>query len=132
MDYYLVDSNVVNRLVREWKEHGKLVIAYDYDNTVFDYHKEGHEYSNIPDLLRSCKNFGAYLIVFSASEESRYGEMADFLVANEIPFDSINENPPFVTNKTGKIYYNLLLDDRAGLKSAYYNLKEALTIMEGC
>lgn len=131
MDYYLKDENVIRRLLNEWNEYGSLVIAYDYDNTVFDYHNEGHEYIDIPNLLRSCKDFGAYLIVFSASEESRYSEMADYLKEHNIPFDSINESPPFFPSKTGKIYYNILLDDRAGLKSAYFNLKETLSILKG-
>lgn len=129
-DYYLIDENVVKRLVREWKEYGSLVIAYDYDNTVFDYHGEGHEYIDIPVLLRECKKQGAYLIVFSASEENRYEEMGNYLDKKNIPFDTINENPFFIKNKTGKIYYNILLDDRAGLRSAYENLKEALRIMK--
>jgi hypothetical protein len=130
LDYYLLDSNVIERLVIEWKSYGSLVIAYDYDNTVFDYHGDGHEYLDIPNLLRECKAYGCYLIVFSASESSRYSEISSYLKSKDIPYDSINSNPPFITADTGKIYYNVLLDDRAGLRSAYDNLKEALRIMK--
>ena len=53
-----------------------------------------------------------------------------WLDANGIPYNSINENPPFFTTKTVKIYYNLLLDDRAGLRSAYNQLKTVLKILD--
>jgi hypothetical protein len=39
---YLNQANVVKRLISEWDTHGKLIIDYDFDNTVFDYHSEGH------------------------------------------------------------------------------------------
>ena len=41
---------------------------------------------------------------------------------NYIPFDAINENPPFFKSKSRKIYYNELLDDRAGLRESFERL----------
>ena len=130
MDYYLDEKNIVNRLVKEWKKHGKLIIAFDFDNTVFDYHKEGHVYDNVISLLKECRDFGAYLIVFTAKPEEEFPEMIQYLIDNNIPYDAVNENLPFVPFSGKKIYYNILLDDRAGLPSAYSTLKTALAEMK--
>lgn len=125
-DTYLIEDNVYNRLVKEYKSHGQLIIAYDYDNTVFDYHNKGETYDKIIKLLKKCKELGFYLIVYSCSPKIRYTEMIKYLNDNEIPFDSINENSPMVQFAEGKLYYNILLDDRAGLKSAYEVLNKLI------
>lgn len=131
MDYYLNDQNVIDRLVREWKQYNSLVIAYDYDNTVYDYHKKGETYEDVIGLLRECKKFGSHLVVFTANDEDKYSPIIEYLKANKIPFDAINESPSFVpVQSSKKIYFNILLDDRAGLSSSYYCLKEALEIMK--
>ncbi|WP_205753440.1 HAD family hydrolase [Bacillus cereus] len=130
MDFYLNDSNVINRLVKEWRTHGKLIIAFDFDNTVYDFHKEGHTYHQVIELLRECKQYGAHLVVFTAKADEDFPEMIEYLKNNNIPFDDINESPDFVPFKGKKIYYNILLDDRAGLSSAYHSLKKTLEIMK--
>lgn len=131
MDFYLDDQNVINRLVEEWRKYNNLVIAYDFDNTVYDYHNQGHRYDDVIELLRECKDFGAHLVVFTANDEDKHPPIIEFLRANNIPFDAINENPSFVpVQSSKKIYFNILLDDRAGLSSSYYCLKEALETMK--
>ncbi|ADO59890.1 hypothetical protein [Paenibacillus polymyxa] len=130
MDYYLEDRNVINRLIREWKQYGRLVIAYDFDNTVFDYHGEGHSYENIVKLLRDCKEEGAYLIVFTSRRDEELPFVCKYLNDKHIPYDSINEQPPFLNFEGRKIYYNILLDDRAGLQSAFSSLCAALQYVQ--
>lgn len=131
MDYYMRESNVVDRLVEEWKEHGQLVIAYDFDNTVFDYHKKGHTYEFIIELLRECKELNAHLMVYTARHDDELEFVKKYLNENNIPFDSINETPDFLPFENGKkLYYNILLDDRAGLNSAYYCLFHAKNIIK--
>lgn len=129
-DFYLNTENTRNRLLKEWRTHGKLVIAYDFDNTVYDFHDEGHTYSQVIELIRRCKRLGAHLIVFTASREERYEKIKSYLNKHDIPFDSINEDPSFITLTTRKIYYNILLDDRAGLESAYNDLLYAVNKLE--
>ncbi len=125
---FLDESVCVHRLVTEYKQHESLVIAYDFDNTVFDYHSKNHNYNEIVLLLREAKEINCHLIVFTA--EPSINKVADFLNGRSIPFDSINENPPFFKSTSRKIYYNLLLDDRAGLLSAYNQLKSVINIIK--
>lgn len=125
---YLSDTACTYRLVDEYKKHKSLVIAYDFDNCVFDYHSKGHLYTEVIEMLRECEKLGMFLIVFTAEKDTQ--KVFDFLNDNFIPFDTINENPPFFKSDSRKIYYNLLLDDRAGLLSAYNQLKETINIIK--
>lgn len=119
MDYYLDNENAVNRLVDEWRKHKKIIIAYDFDDTVYDFHKKGFTYNNVIELLQRCKKVGAYFIVFTACGKDEEEKIKDYLHEYRIPFDKINENLDFISFAGRKVYYNIMLDDRAGLQSSY-------------
>lgn len=128
-DYYLNDENVTDRLIEEWKKYGKIIISYDFDDTVFNFHgKEGRIYDDVVSLLKRCKKIGAYFIVFTANDDINMIEA--YLTGSNIPFDKINENMEFIKFTGRKIYYNVLLDDRSGLRSAYDTLLKAVEYME--
>jgi hypothetical protein len=103
------------------KKHGKLIVAYDFDHTVFDPDNIGYVYNDVIDLLRIAKKKGCHLIVSTTRSDSEHGFIKKYLNDNSIPFDVINE---------GLSFYDILLDDRAGLPSAYYCLKIALEEIE--
>jgi len=130
IDPYINDLNCIKRLISEWVKHKSLIIAYDYDNTVFDYHNLGYEFSGLIKLLRECKKYGGKFIVYSCSPVDRYGDMKSYLNSNDIPFDTINENIIELHGGNGKLFYNIFLDDRAGLKSAYSILYVALSVIK--
>lgn len=119
MDHYLSDSNCINRLLDEWRRYGTLIIAYDYDNTVFDYNNRGYVFGDVIELLRNCKREGFHLTVFTSCNDDRFPEIKTYLESHMIPYDSINETPDFIPYKGRKVYFNHLLDDRAGLSAAY-------------
>ena len=129
MDFYLNENNITERLVKEWKKYGEIVIAFDFDNTVYDYHKKGHSYNQVISLLKECKDIGAYLILFTSRRDDELEFVEGYLKENNIPYDAINEDPIFTKASGRKIYYNVLLDDRAGLPSAYNTLKKASKIV---
>jgi hypothetical protein len=125
MDYYLSDGNAEDRLFEEWKKYGKIIIAYDFDDTVYDFHKKGRKYFDVINLLQECYEY-ANLIVFTCCGENEYPKIKTYLNENKIPFDKINENMDFIKFTGRKIYYNIMLDDRAGLSSSYKVLKNTL------
>jgi len=120
IDEYLVPNASYLRLLKEYKQHGSLVIAFDFDNTVYDFHAKGETYYQVMKLLQDLKEIGCYLICFTANENTEFIE--EHLASYGVLYDSINENPPFFKSKCGKIYYNALLDDRAGLQQVYQEL----------
>ena len=116
---YLSHEVCVARL-RDWyTRNGTLIIAFDFDNTVYDFHNKGHDYSEVTTLLQKAKRAGCYLIVFTGNPDTQL--VRNFLQEKDIPYDVINEHAPFLDEKSKsarKIYYNVLLDDAAGLESA--------------
>lgn len=114
------------RLLEEYKSYGNLIIAFDFDNTVFDYHNTGDDYSGIIELLKTCSEKNMILILFTVTtNEEELRSKINYLKNFGICPDYINESPLF--KGSIKPYYNLLLDDRAGLESAIEQLNYVLT-----
>ena len=128
-DLYLSDFPAIQRLLMEWVAHKELIIAFDYDNTVFDYHETGQSFEYIIELLQKCNKIGAKFIVYSCSPESRHPEIHNYWDSIVLRSDYINKPHIELADGTGKIFFNILLDDRAGLRSAYIILDKAADIM---
>ena len=131
MDSYFKTDVAVHRLFNEWKKHPKLIIACDFDETVFDTHKRNTDHSMVLAILKKCKEVGFYVTLWTASNVERYPMMKEFMKENGIEIDGINENVielPYGNNK--KIYANIFLDDRAGLGQAYTTLATVLHLIE--
>ena len=127
IDEYLIPNASFLRLYDEYKKYGKLVVAYDFDNTVYDFHKKGNTYTQVIELLQSLSAARCYMICFTANSDKVFIE--SYLRQYYIPFDSVNENPPFFKCEERKIYYNVLLDDRAGLVQVYQELTLLLKLI---
>lgn len=105
------------RLLEEYKAYGNLIIAFDFDNTVFDYKGLGDDYSYIIQLLKTCKDKSMVLVLFTVcTNPNELQKKIDYLDECGIKPDYINTSPIF--EGSTKPYYNLLLDDRAGLEEA--------------
>lgn len=73
----------------------------------------------IINLLKRCKEHNFYIVLFTASDPIRFPFMHEYMNARGVQVDAINENPiPLPFGNHRKIYYNIFLDDRAGLSSA--------------
>lgn len=114
-DPYIDTNAIVDRLIAEYNKYGKLIIAYDFDGTVFDFHAQGVKYPRVISLLQSLRPY-ANFIVYSASNPVRYPFIREYLKDNNIPYNTINNPIENMNVPNGyKLYYNILLDDRAGL-----------------
>lgn len=122
-DPYINNNNVIERLFKEWIDHGKIIIAFDYDNTVYDYDKNGSIYTKVINLLQDCHKLGSHIFCFTACDENEFPTITEYLKENDIPCDGINIDYDFIPFRGRKPYYNILLDDRAGLESSYNNLR---------
>lgn len=131
-DRYLSSHYVVQRLVEEYEKYGRLIVAVDFDSTIYDYHKRGDTFPRVIELVQKASKLGCKIIIYTCRPKEKHEEVAIYLKENNIPFDSINE--PIVklgeTDGYGsKIFYSHFLDDRAGLESAYWSLYKALKLI---
>lgn len=117
-DDALKDDFLYKRLFDAYEEHDRLIIAYDLDDTVRPYKSKSCE--DVKTLIKRAKRIlKPYFIVFTANPHKE--KNIAFLEAEGLPYDAINENAEFIGRYGDglKVYYNLLLDDKAGLKEAY-------------
>lgn len=113
------------RLIEEYNKYKRLIIGFDFDNTIYDYHHNDGNYSEIICVLQMAKKHGFILCLYTTEEDPQKLEpKLDWCRQFGITPDYINESP--VMSKAKKPYFNLLLDDRAGLESAYESLFQLL------
>lgn len=135
MDKYLSTDAQLERLKNEYIEHGRLIVAFDFDDTVCTYNKanpeptaERPENEKLCTLLRKLYS-KCYLILWTCRSDDRLKEAIHWLHNHNVKYDSVNINP-FVDFGGPKLYANILLDDRAGLTAAYEVMIRFLEWME--
>lgn len=129
MDKYLQPNSAYERLLAEYKKYGSLIVAVDLDDTLFDFHGVGNTYEHLRQLIRELHSANCYIIVWTGNQDIEF--IQNFMTENKIPYHSINEEAPFYKKLLGgkfprKVYANVYLDDRAGLKQVYNDLKRLL------
>lgn len=60
----IFDINYYKILQDVYNEHGQVIVAFDFDNTVYDYHKKGLDCSKVIDLIKECDELEFPLICF--------------------------------------------------------------------
>lgn len=100
------------RLRGEFNEHGRLIIAVDFDDTVYDTHNHGWSYNGVINTLKRWQNH-AIIILWSSSKPERYPMMKKHFEDIGIRVDKINENADGIEVRGPKIYANIYLDDRS-------------------
>lgn len=114
------------RLIEQYKTHDRLIVAYDIDDTVRPYYSQSC--GEIQSLIRMARNvLNAYLIVYTSNPNVE--EIKRYLDKYDIPYDAINENAPFAVCPGAKVYYNIFLDDKAGLAQAAQTLKDLINLV---
>lgn len=131
-DPYASTKRSVERLYNQYLAYKKLIIAFDFDSTLYGWENpDAHVFPKAIALAKKCNELGFYVTIFTASAPDRYDMMREYCQSFGIKVDSINENPtklPF--GHHGKIFYNLLLDDRAGLGQAIKTLTQVIKRIE--
>ena len=128
------NSPEVKKLVRNYMTHKTIIVAFDYDDTIFPYSKDYDTefFKEVHNLLIECKSLGYYLILYTCNGSDRYEDMMQYMDDNNIPYDAINKNSPAFggDSTTNKIFYNILLDDKAGLKQSISTLRMVNNIVK--
>lgn len=121
MDHYLQEQASFQRLHDEYLKYGSLIVAVDFDDTLYDFHQKGREYEQVYQLIRDLYDNNCHIIIWTGNEDTEF--ISEFLYQNSVPFHSINENHEIYKDKNPrKIYANVYIDDRAGLKQVYQEL----------
>ena len=120
-DQFLSNKNAINQLIEDYKKYGKLIIAYDFDDTVKP-SLPNYSCNQVIELLQVCSGLSVFnMVCFTCRyKKEDLNEVVEYLDKLHIRHDCINENHPDCQIETSrKIFFNVFLDNRAGLKSAY-------------
>jgi hypothetical protein len=123
-DPYLNFPRCVKRLYNDFMTHRNLMIAFDFDDTVFDFHKKRFTYTKVIALLKEAQEMGNTLILFTGNEGENLEKAVAYCEELGLEVSYVNESPIMTENR--KPFYNIFLDDRAGLSEAYNILKETI------
>jgi hydroxymethylpyrimidine pyrophosphatase-like HAD family hydrolase len=133
MDKYLEKDSAYNRLWAEYQKYGSLIVAVDFDDTLYDFWNTGESYEQVRQLVRDLHKANCYIIIWTGNQNTEF--VINFLKENNIPYDSINDEAPVSKKVLGdniprKVYANVYVDDRAGLNHIYNDLRRLLTNLE--
>ena len=122
MDSFFDKNRQLKVLLEQYNKHGKIIVAFDFDDTVCPFRGESCEQAK--QLIRDLRPY-AHLICFTARTPDNQVAAVEYLKANDIPYDYINKEWDG-SEISGKLFYNQLLDDKAGLHESYAILTEFL------
>ena len=133
IDEYLKPNASFLRLYEEYDKYKSLIIAVDFDNTLYDYHKKGEKYLQVMKLIDDLKSIGCVIIIWTANRDIKF--VISYLKAYGIDYDLINEDAPIIDMvfeglPSRKIFANAYIDDRSGLRQTYDELSLLVSLVK--
>jgi hypothetical protein len=129
-DPFFNNSVCVARLLEQYEKHGKLIVAVDFDDTVYDFYGRNHTYSKVIALLKKCNELEFPVVVYTARHTDHHATVYKYMEQIGVRITGVNKEVIDHGDADSKLYYNLLLDDKAGLKQAYEVLHDTLILID--
>jgi hypothetical protein len=114
----MLNSCPLQRLKEIYKEHGHIVVAFDFDETIFPYSGK-FKTDQVMDLALRCQSSKkCSMILYTCREDEKLEAAIKYCDEKGLYFHAVNESltPGFNCRKP---FYNILLDDKAGLPYTY-------------
>jgi hypothetical protein len=117
---------LVDKLLKAYKEHGKIIVGLDFDGTVFSL--EGDDdvvCAKVRLLILDLQKKDAIILcLYTIADAQSLQYKTHIMTSWGIPVDYINHSPVKIYDHCDKPYFNILLDDKAGLNEALEILTE--------
>lgn len=123
-----IETAFKKKLIRGWEKHPRLFVAVDLHDVIipgtYTLNNEGRNFYPFgKEVLQWFSNRkDMCLILFTSSHKKQIDDILVWLKDNGINFDYVNENPECKNNElcdfTGKIYFDVLFEDKAGFESS--------------
>ena len=116
-----------HRLIGEYEKYHNLIIGFDFDNTICGLDNES--ISKVILLLQECKKLGFTLCLYTISASDEWLEWkVKYCEYFGISPNYVNDSQVLRGNR--KPFFNILLDDRAGLNEAYACLETVVNYIQ--
>lgn len=117
----------ITKLVSTWNKHKILRIAVDFDSTIFPWDDtEASTCTYVIYMLKKASELGAHITLFTCRDGYLLEKALNHCKQFDLHFNDINPTKPFQPHFSSKPYYNILLDDKAGLGESIYILSSAI------
>ena len=113
-------------LIKIYEEHNSIIIGVDFDDTIFAFNEIEYienRCKRVVELLLSLK-MNITICLFSVADEQSLIYKTHIMELYGIKPQYINESPVKKWGECNKPYFNILLDDKAGLNEAIEILTE--------
>ena len=114
-------KHAVEKLLSVQAVHGQIIVGVDFDDTIFSFdHKFANVSDHIIELLKELRDENLIRIsLYTISNDVSLYYKKALMRCWGISADYVDESPvKFKAQATQKPYFNLLLDDKAGLHQA--------------
>jgi hypothetical protein len=125
MDTFFNDEPLLEKLKHHYTKNGRIIIAYDFDDTVAPTYMS----KSCDDVIKILKDMRPYASFICFTSNERPEKAKSYLKEKDIPCDAFNDNVDWMMERYGhmrKVYFHILLDDKAGLGQAYRILNKFL------
>jgi hydroxymethylpyrimidine pyrophosphatase-like HAD family hydrolase len=107
-----------------------FIFAIDFDGTIVKNEKDYVPRTLLPnakEVINWAKNKGCYIIIWTVRSGDILKPVIDFLKANGVKYDAVNENYPELGIETSrKIYFDYCVDDHCCEKIDWLEIKKIL------
>lgn len=108
--------DLYEKIAAVYAVHKNIIIAVDFDDTVYDWKNKGWDCESVIDLIKFAQaGLNAKVILFTCREHQDLRFAVNYMWEKGIVLHGVNENPDF-PETSSKPFYNILLDDKACLK----------------
>ena len=128
------DKVLLEQLLAVYEKHGKIIVGVDFDDTVFPFNKNeanAKRCNEVVKLLKKLKDRGmAIICLFSVADAQSLVYKEHIMDLYGIKPDYINESPMQNWGKCTKPYFNIQLDDKAGLNATLATITEFYQVQD--
>lgn len=113
-------------LLKAYEDHGNIIIGTDFDDTIFPFNTDEDNVLRCKKtvlLLSKVKNY-ATICLNSVADAQSLVYKEHIMELYGIPPSYVNESPVKKWGECTKPYFNIYLDDKAGLNEALEVLEE--------
>lgn len=119
--------DLYEKIAAVYATHNNLIIAVDFDDTVYDWKDKGWDCHKVVDLLLIAQAvLNVKIILFTCRDGEKLDFAVEYVKSKGIELHGVNSNPeyPYTSSKP---FYNILLDDKACLLECCQSLQKLIT-----
>lgn len=95
MDTFFADSALLEKLKVHYHNYGKIIVAYDYDDTIAPTYMS----KSCDDVIALLKELKPYAVFICYTSNHYPEKVKEYINDNDIPCDAFNENVDYMMEK---------------------------------